>query len=129
MNYPELKDKVIMIVDDEENDWLYLQNSLKVSKAQFIWARVAQEAIDIVTSGKKIDLILMDMKMPFIDGFEATRRIKKINKSIPIIAQTAYAQPKEKVRCFGAGCDGYVSKPINIDNLLKLSSELIRKKR
>jgi len=129
MNYPELKDKIIMIVDDEENDWLYLQNSLKVSQAQFIWARVAQEAIDIVTSGEKIDLILMDMKMPFIDGFEATRRIKKINKHIPIIAQTAYAQPKEKVRCFGAGCDGYVSKPINIDNLLKLASELVSKKR
>jgi two-component system cell cycle response regulator DivK len=129
MEYQELKDKIIMIVDDEENDWLYLQNALKKAcQANFIWARVAQEAIDIVTSGKKIDLILMDMKMPFIDGFEATRQIKKINKHIPIIAQTAYAQPKEKVRCFGAGCDGYVSKPINIENLLKLACDLIRKK-
>ena len=129
MNYPELKDKVIMIVEDEENDWLYLKNSLKNIQARLIWARVAQEAIDIVTSGKKIDLILMDMKMPFIDGFEATKRIKKINKDIPIIAQTAYAQPKEKVRCFGAGCDGYVSKPINVDHLLRVASDLVSKKK
>jgi len=128
MEYPELKNKTIMIVDDEENDWLYLQNSLKVSQANFIWARVAQEAIDIVASGKKIDLILMDMKMPFIDGFEATRQIKQMNKNIPIIAQTAYALPKEKAKCMEAGCDGYVSKPINITELLELACKLLRKK-
>ena len=127
MKYPDLKNKTILIVDDEENGWLYLKNLLAVTGANLIWARVGQEAIDIVASGKKIDLILMDMNMPFVDGYEATKQIKKINKNIPVIAQTAYAQPKEKAKSLEAGCDGHLSKPINFRELLKLASSLLKK--
>jgi two-component system cell cycle response regulator DivK len=122
-----LKDITIMIVDDEENNWLFMLDALRPSKANLIWARVGQEAIDIVESGKKIDVILMDMKMPIVDGYETTRAIKKINNTIPIIAQTAYAQPKEKSRCLEAGCDAYISKPIIINRLIKLIVELVNK--
>jgi two-component system cell cycle response regulator DivK len=120
----DLKNITVMIVDDEENNWLFMLDALRPSKANLIWARVGQEAIDIVESGKKIDVILMDMKMPFMDGYETTRAIKKINSNIPIIAQTAYAQPKEKARCLEAGCNAYISKPIITRRLIRLIAEL-----
>jgi CheY-like chemotaxis protein len=123
-----LKDITIMIVDDEENNWLFMLDALRPSNASLIWARVGQEAIDIVESGKKIDVILMDMKMPIMDGYDTTRSIKKINNTIPVIAQTAYAQPKEKARCLEAGCDAYISKPIITKRLVKLISGLVNKK-
>ena len=124
----DLKNITIMIVDDEENNWLFMLNTLRPSNANLIWARVGQEAIDIVESGEKIDVILMDMKMPIMDGYETTRAIKKINNTIPVIAQTAYAQPKEKARCLEAGCDAYISKPIITDRLIKLIAELVKKR-
>jgi two-component system cell cycle response regulator DivK len=125
---PDLKNITIMIVDDEENNWLFMLDALRPSKAKLIWARVGQEAIDIVESGKKIDVILMDMKMPIMDGYETTRAIKKINNTIPVIAQTAYAQPKEKAKCMEAGCDAYISKPIITGKLIRLIAELTKKR-
>jgi len=124
----DLKNITIMIVDDEENNWLFMLDALRPSNANLIWARAGQEAIDIVESGEKIDVILMDMKMPVIDGYETTGAIKKIDNTIPVIAQTAYAQPKEKARCLEAGCDAYISKPIIINRLIKLITELVNKK-
>jgi two-component system cell cycle response regulator DivK len=124
---PDLKNITIMIVDDEENNWIFMLDALRPSNASLIWARVGQEAIDIVESGEKIDVILMDMKMPIMDGYETTRAIKKINNTIPVIAQTAYAQPKEKTRCLEAGCDAYISKPIITRRLIRLITELTKK--
>lgn len=125
---PDLKNIILMIVDDEENNWLFMLDVLRPSKAKLIWARVGQEAIDMVKSGKKIDVILMDMKMPFMDGYETTRAIKKINNTIPVIAQTAYALPKEKAKCLEAGCDAYIAKPIITGKLIRLIAELAKKR-
>ena len=118
----------IMVVDDEEFNWLLLKCSLSDIPAQFLWARVAQEAIDIVASGRKIDLVLMDIKMPFKDGYTATREIKSIDDSIPVIAQTAYANEDEKQRCFDAGCTEYVSKPIDYEELRLKMARVLRMK-
>ena len=123
----DLKNITIMIVEDEENNWLFIQDALRISGANLIWARVGQEAIDIVESGEKIDIILMDMKMPIMDGFETTKEIKKINSNIPVIAQTAYAQPKEKTKCLEAGCEAYISKPIITRQLFKIIARLLDK--
>lgn len=114
-----------MVVDDEEFNWLLFKNALEDIKADFVWARVAQEAIDIIASGRKIDLVLMDIKMPIKDGYTATREIKNLNNSIPIIVQTAYANTDETRRCYEAGCDDYVSKPIDFEELkLKMAKIL-----
>ena len=74
---------------------------------------------------EKIDLILMDIKMPILDGYEATKQIKKINKNIPIIAQTAYAMTDDKAKALEAGCDNYITKPIDEEELNKLLHEYI----
>jgi len=121
--------KTIMVVDDEEFNWLLFKNSLNDIPAQLLWARVAQEAIDIVASGRRIDLVLMDIRMPFKDGYTATREIKSIDDSIPVIAQTAYASEDEKQRCFDAGCIEYVSKPIDYDELRHKMARVLRMKK
>jgi CheY-like chemotaxis protein len=121
--------KTIMVVDDEEFNWLLFKNSLEDIPAEFLWARVAQEAIDIVASGRKIDLVLMDIKMPFKDGYTATREIKDIDSTIPVIAQTAYASEDEKQRCLDAGCEDYVSKPIDYTELTLKMAKIFREKK
>jgi two-component system, cell cycle response regulator DivK len=121
--------KTIMVVDDEEFNWLLFKNSLEDIPAEFLWARVAQEAIDIVASGRRIDLVLMDIKMPFKDGYTATREIKDIDSTIPVIAQTAYASEDEKQRCLDAGCEDYVSKPIDYTELTIKMARILRGKK
>jgi CheY-like chemotaxis protein len=68
----------------------------------------------------------MDMKMPEIDGFEATRQIKRLNQLVPVIAITAYAMSGDEDRIIAAGCDGYISKPINKKSLIEKMSEFIK---
>ncbi len=73
----------------------------------------------LIKNGKVPDLVLMDVRMPVMDGIDATLELKKINKEIPVIAQTAYAMPEDRKKCLGAGCDDYISKPINPNLLIK----------
>lgn len=115
-----LQGKIILVVDDEEMNWLLYKYTLEETNAQLIWARTGYDAINIMKSEKSVDLILMDMKMPILDGFNTTQQIREINKKVPIIAQTAYAMPKEIKKCFDVGCSDHISKPINFDELYRL---------
>lgn len=115
----DFQGKRILIVDDEEFNWLLIKDALEETQATVSWARVGQEAVDLVAAGEHYDIILMDMKMPVLDGFETTLQIKKINPKIPVIAQTAYSMPSERNKCMEVGCDDYLSKPISMEELLK----------
>ncbi|MBN2612270.1 MAG: response regulator [Bacteroidales bacterium] len=123
-NY-DFSGKKILVVDDEEINWLLIKDIFEDTNANMRWARVGQEAIDLVASGEHYDLILMDMKMPILDGFDTTREIKKINRDIPVIAQTAYAMPEERIKCTQAGCDNYLSKPIEMNVLLNMVNRYV----
>jgi len=118
--FPDLKDKIILIAEDEEVNFIYLKYLLKDSEAEILWAKNGEEAINIAKSNPDISLILMDFKLPKIDGFEATKIIKSMYPNVPIIAQTAYAMSDERQNAMEAGCDGYVSKPIKIEELQEL---------
>ncbi len=115
-----LQGKKILIVDDEEMNWLLYKYTLEEVNVQLVWAKTGYEAIDIINSDASIDLILMDMKMPILDGFETTEKIRDVNKNVPVIAQTAYAMPKEIKRCYDVGCSDHISKPINFPELYSL---------
>jgi PAS domain S-box-containing protein len=115
----EWPDKKILIVEDEKTNYLFLKEALLKSKVGVQWAKNGYEAIDIFKGDPNIDLILMDLKMPEMDGYEATRKIKLLNKDIPIVAQTAYAMLGEKEKSFEAGCDEYITKPIKLKVLLE----------
>ena len=121
------KEKVILIAEDKKINFEIIKETLSITNVKILWAKNGQEALDIVkNTTENIDLILMDIQMPIMDGYETTRRIKKIKKEIPIIAQTAYALPQDSFKCIDAGCDDYISKPIALDQfLLKINKFLI----
>ncbi len=107
-----LTDIYILVAEDEEINFLFLKETLIQSGAKVDWAKNGQEALDLAIS-KEYDMILMDMKMPVMDGYDATKKIKKLKPQTPIVAQTAYALPEEQKKGYEAGCDFYLSKPID----------------
>jgi len=109
--------KTFLVAEDDKFSYKLLEGFLKKTKADILHAEDGQQAVDICKSNDAIDLILMDVQMPEMNGMEATRYIKKFRKKLPIIAQTANAIAEEKQRCFEAGFDDFVTKPINISEL------------
>ena len=83
-------------------------------------AETGAEAVDICQKNPDIDLVMMDIKMPGMDGFEATRRIRRFNKEVIIIAQTAYVMRGDRDKTLEAGCNDYLGKPINKNELISL---------
>jgi len=109
--------KCFLVAEDDKFSYKLLEGFLKKTKADILHAEDGQQAVDICKSNDAIDLILMDVQMPEMNGMEATRYIKKFRKKLPIIAQTANAIAEERQRCFEAGFDDFVTKPINISEL------------
>jgi CheY-like chemotaxis protein len=109
----------ILVVEDEEINWLYLNEILK-NRVRVIRAVTGKEAIEQVKLNADIDIILMDIKLPDINGLELTKIIKSINSKLKVIAQTAYALSGDRESVIAAGCSGYISKPVNRDELLNL---------
>jgi signal transduction histidine kinase/DNA-binding response OmpR family regulator len=118
-------DKIILVTEDEESNYILLEHVLRKTQVKLLWAKNGKEAVDICRSNKNINLILMDIKMPEMDGYTATRLIKKFRKDLPVISITAYATEREKDESSKAGCDDYIAKPIKIDELLPLINEYI----
>ena len=111
--------KKFLVVDDMDLVYLYITEILKGTRAKHIHAKTGLDAVKLISEDPDIDLILMDIQLPDIDGFEATRRIKA-KKEVPIIAQTAYAMQSDKDKALAAGCDGYIAKPLNKSELFEL---------
>jgi len=106
--------RVVLITEDEEVNFYYLKTLLQRADAKVLRAKNGKEAVDIISEYKgEIDLILMDLNMPVMDGYEAMRIIKSRHPSIPIIAQTAYTLNNDRNRCLQAGFNDYIAKPIN----------------
>jgi CheY-like chemotaxis protein len=111
--------KTILIAEDTDCSFLYLKTILRNTSASILWASSGQEAINLVREHREIDVILMDINMPGISGFEATVGIHSIRPGLPVIAQTAYVHDNEVELCFASGCIDYISKPIDKNLLLE----------
>ena len=109
----------ILVVEDEEINWLYLNEILK-NRVKVLRAVNGREAIELVKHNTGIDIVLMDIKLPDINGLELTKIIKSMDFRIKVIAQTAYALSGDRESVIAAGCSGYISKPVNKDELLNL---------
>jgi two-component system, cell cycle response regulator DivK len=110
--------KIVLIVEDNETSSIYFEAALRKTKAQLIWAKNGLDAVEIVRMNPQIDLILMDINMPKMDGIEATRIIKTEFPSIVIVVQTAFVLSGEEKLCMAAGCDEFITKPIRLKYLL-----------
>ena len=109
--------KVILIAEDEEINYIFLKAVFEHTGAHVLWATNGQEAIDMCVRNH-IDLVLMDIKMPGVDGNQATTKIKAMNPDIVVIVQTSFNLKEDKERSFEAGCDSFLSKPIKPQNLM-----------
>ena len=127
MNSYEWENKTVMVVEDENINFRFIEEILKRTKAKVIRAKNGIEAINIARSTPSLDMILMDIKLPLVDGYEATRQIRNFNKKVPIIAQTAFALAGEKEKSKNAGCDDYLAKPLRINELLEKMSFFLDK--
>lgn len=117
----------ILIAEDDETNFFYMNALLsRETDLKIIHAENGRKAVELFKSNNDIKLILMDIKMPELDGLEATRQIKLIDPDIPILAITAYAMSGDEERVMAAGCDGYLSKPIRKESLLKKIAELVK---
>jgi signal transduction histidine kinase/CheY-like chemotaxis protein len=112
--------KVILIVEDEEVNGLFLEAIFQETGAQTLYAKNGFQAVELCRSISKIDLILMDIRMPVMNGLKATQEIRKFNPSVPIIAQTALALEEDRQNCLLAGCNDSIIKPIEVEELLNL---------
>jgi signal transduction histidine kinase len=110
----------ILIAEDEYPVFFLLENLLEPTKIEIKWVNNGQAAIDQFSGNSVFDIVLLDIRMPGLDGIETFREIRKLNSEIPIIAQTAYSMDEEKEELERIGFDGFISKPFNKNEILKL---------
>lgn len=120
LNYLNGEGKTILIAEDETNSYAYIEEILSASKVNIIHAWNGSEAVEFVKNNSDITLVLMDIKMQEMDGYEALRNIKKIRPNLPVIAQTAYALNLDRTQSMQVGFDNYISKPIAKNALIDL---------
>ncbi|PLX04631.1 MAG: response regulator [Marinilabiliales bacterium] len=118
-------EKTILIVEDTDTSIMYYRAALKKSKVKLVCAENGLQAVELVKQGRHFDLILMDINMPLLNGIEATKQIKSINPKIPVIVQTAYVLNDERIKSFEAGCDGFMAKPVKIQQLFDTIESLL----
>jgi len=120
--------KTILIAEDESLNYQYFEEVLEDTQVTLIWVQNGKEAVDICLQRNDIDLVLMDIKMPEMNGYDATREIKKTKPSLPVIAQTAYALIGDERKAKEAGCDAYIQKPIDVKNLMQILASYLENK-
>ena len=108
--------KVVLVAEDEKYNYMLLNKMLKDLNFIVLWAHNGVEALGICKSQQNIDLVFMDLKMPVMDGFEATIAIRELFPDMPIIAQTAYTNEKQRLKIFECGCNDIITKPIDVND-------------
>ena len=125
-SFESFADLVVLIVDDDKISSLLLLTTLKNLNLTTLTAINGQEAVVMVDQHPEINLVLMDVKMPLMNGYEATTLIKKLRPELPVIVQTAFTSKEEEAKAKEAGCDGFMTKPINTNDLLALMKKLLK---
>jgi CheY-like chemotaxis protein len=111
--------KTILIAEDIELNYLYLCELLKPTGALIKRAENGKIALEYCKENNPVDIVLMDLMMPVMNGYEATRQIKQLHSNLPVIAQTAYAMTEDRKKANDAGCDDFIAKPIDKEELLE----------
>ena len=119
--------KEILIIDDDSKNIFALSAVLKAKKYDCVSALSADSGFDLIAENKNIGVVLMDMMMPEMDGYEAIKKMKSdaAMNSIPVVAITAQAMTGDREKCLEAGADGYISKPVDVTELVKLLNKLV----
>lgn len=116
--------KTILIAEDEDINYMFVERVLLATNVTLVRANNGQHAIDIVNSNPNINLVLMDIRMPDVNGIEAAEAIKKIRPELPVVAQTCYEKDLILDDYPKAHFDGFICKPVNINKLLEIIDHL-----
>lgn len=125
-NIYDWKGKVVLIVEDVQSNFQFLEVILKKTNVKILWAKDGRSALNYINENQEICLVLMDIQLPDISGYEATKKIKEIRPDLPVIAQTAYAMEDEIYKSRDAGCDDYIPKPIKAPLLKEIIDKFIK---
>jgi len=123
------KGRKILLVEDDSVNRKFMQLLLKPTEVDLVTAFNGQQAVDACLADSKINLVLMDLQMPVMNGYEALQEIKFIRPDLPVVAQTGYAMNEEKSKCLEEGFDDYVSKPINKNKLFPIIEKFLQIKK
>jgi PAS domain S-box-containing protein len=123
--HPFSEMKTILVAEDDDFSFMFFDSVLSTHNYNILRAPDGQAAIDIYSSTPDVSLILMDIKMPVMDGLTATREIRKTGSMVPVIAQTAYALAGDKEKALEAGCNDYLTKPVKAEDLVKTIEKYI----
>jgi len=127
IGYPDWSGRTLLIVDDVRTNLLLLESFLIPTKARIIGVDNGLKAVNAVKKDSSIEFVLMDVRMPVLDGYEATRRIKRIKPWLPVVAISADSNSAESKRWERAGCDAFMSKPLNSKDLISTIKALLEK--
>ncbi len=123
-----LKNRNIVVVEDDVSNFLYVETVLKKTQANVHWIKNGRDAVNYcIDSSNNIDLVIMDILIPQVTGIDAIREIKKSRKGLPIIAVTAYVSQDIQEKCFLAGCDEFLIKPFFPKQLFNSIKNCIKK--
>lgn len=114
----DFTDKVILIVEDTETSNRFYNAALSRTKAKLLWALDGEEALNKLKENSDIDVVLLDLNLPGISGFDVLKNIRKTNKDLSVIVQTAYVLSGEEAACYELGANDFITKPIMLDQLL-----------
>ena len=126
VNNNQYSGKKILIVEDEYSNFIYLETALKSWNIVTFWAKDGEEAIAQISKNKSIDVVLMDINMPKLNGIDALKLIKEKNKNIIVIAQTAFARYEDESRIRSLGFDDFLGKPIKVKELIRICDKYLK---
>jgi len=121
-----LTGKIVLVVEDNLTSKEYFEAALKRVGIKTLWAMSGDEAVRIFKENRNISLVLMDLHLPIMNGFEATRIIRGLDKDIPIVVQSAFVLSGEEKRSYEAGCNVFIPKPVRINELIENLANLIK---
>ncbi len=116
----------ILIVEDDDISSQLMKILLEPLDGEILFSRMGAEAVEICRNHRDIDVILMDIRMPGMSGYEAVRKIREFNQTVYIIAQSAYTLKEDGSKSIQAGCDNFISKPIDGEELIQMVREAMR---
>ncbi|HZL10154.1 MAG TPA: response regulator [Prolixibacteraceae bacterium] len=117
--------KTVLIAEDEEFIRFFYEKALQKTKANLFFVNDGLEAVEMIMENSEIDLVLMDIRLPRMDGIEATTKIKELNPEMPVIIQTASSISSIHDSAINCGCNEFITKPIKIETLLKLLNKYL----
>jgi PAS domain S-box-containing protein len=122
---PDEHEAIILVAEDDEVSYIFLTKLLAGKNLKFIHAHNGKEAVEFCRTNPEINLVMMDIKMPIMDGYEATRIIKSFRPELPIVVVTAFAFSEDRNKALTAGCDEYISKPLNRNKVIEIIDRYI----